>query len=174
MASSVLRTERLELREMGVDDADFMLQLLNEPSFIENVGDRGVRSAAEARRYILDGPVASYERFGFGLYVVELSALSLPIGICGLLRRDWLKDVDLGFAFLPRYWSRGYAYESGSAMTRYAQEVVGLSRITAITAPDNEPSMRVLGKLGFTFERMVERPNRETLRLFGYGARTDR
>ena len=91
----VLDTERLSLRRLGAADAEFIVELLNQPSFIANIGDRGVRTADDARRYIEDGPVASYERFGFGLFLVELKSTGEPIGICGLLKRDTLDDVDV-------------------------------------------------------------------------------
>jgi len=152
----VLETERLILRRLAIGDDEFILELLNEPSFMRNIGDRGVRTSADARRYISDGPVASYERFGFGLYLVELKKTQSSIGICGLLKRESLPDVDIGFAFLPRYWSRGYASESAAAVMTYAREVLGLKRVVAITDPDNEGSIRVLQRLGLKFDRMIK------------------
>ena len=152
----VLETERLILRRLTTGDDEFMLELLNEPSFVRNIGDRGVRTSADARRYISDGPVASYERFGFGLYLVELKETRVSIGICGLLKRDSLPDVDIGFAFLPCYWSRGYAFESAAAVMTYAREVLGLKRVVAITAPNNEGSIRVLQRLGMRFDRVIK------------------
>ncbi len=151
----VLETERLVLRRLTVDDAEFMLGLLNEPSFVKFVGDRGVRTIAGAREYILRGPIDSYERHGFGLYLTELKEDRTPLGICGLLRRESLQDVDIGFAFLPQFWARGYAFESASAVMRYAKNTLGLGRIVAVTNPDNHGSIRVLEKLGMRFERMV-------------------
>jgi GNAT superfamily N-acetyltransferase len=143
------------LRHLGLEDAEFIRELLNEPSFIQNIGDRGVRTNADACRYILNGPVVSYDRFGFGLYLVALKEIDTAIGICGLLKRDTLEDVDIGFAFLPKFWGKGYAYESAAAVMEYGRNVVGLRRIVAVTAPDNESSIRVLRKLGLRFERMV-------------------
>jgi ribosomal-protein-alanine N-acetyltransferase len=151
----VLETERLILRRMSAGDEEFILELLNEPSFVRNIGDKGVRTRTDARRYIMDGPVASYERFGFGLYLVELKEAKVSIGICGLLKRESLADVDIGFAFLPRYWSRGYAFESASAVMTYAREVLGLNRIVAITNSDNEGSISVLKRIGLKFDRMI-------------------
>ncbi|PYR90565.1 MAG: GNAT family N-acetyltransferase [Acidobacteria bacterium] len=145
-----------------------MLTLLNEPSFIRNIGDRGVRTIADAQLYITAGPLASYERFGFGLYMVELKPSCAPIGICGLVKRDALPDIDIGFAFLPRFWSMGYAFESASAVRDQAREEVGLRRLVAIVDPVNDGSIRVLEKLGFTFERMVRLGEEEKdLKLFG-------
>ncbi len=158
----MLETERLLLARLSADhDADFMLELLNEPSFVRFVGDKGVRSAADARRYILEGPMASYERFGFGLYRAELKGSRDPIGICGLLKRDWLDAADVGFALLPRYWSRGYAKEAASAVMSGAREA-GVARLAAITTPDNHASIRVLARLGFRFERTARPPGEDS------------
>jgi RimJ/RimL family protein N-acetyltransferase len=151
----ILESERLILRRFTTDDAGFILELLNEPSFIQNIGDRGVRNTSDAERYIETGPVASYARFGFGLYLVQLKESGESIGMCGLIRRDSLDDVDIGYAFLPKFWSNGYAVESASSVMTYARDVVGLKRIVAITDPDNQGSIRVLEKLGFKFEKMV-------------------
>jgi len=151
----VLETIRLILRRLSIEDADFILELVNEPSWLRFIGDKGVRSIADARDYILKGPVESYERFGFGLYLVELKENGTPIGICGLIKRASLKDVDLGFAFLPKFWGNGYAYESASAVMAYGKSAFGLNRIVAVTTPDNHSSIKVLEKLGFKFEQMV-------------------
>lgn len=151
----VLETDRLILRRLSTDDAEFILKLVNEPSWLRFIGDKGVRSIADARDYILKGPVESYERFGFGLYLVELKENGTPIGICGLIKRESLKDVDLGFAFLPKFWGNGYAYESASAVMAYGKSALGLNRIVAVTTPDNHSSIKVLEKLGFRFEQMV-------------------
>jgi len=149
----LLETTRLALRRLSLDDAEFILGLLNEPSFLLYIGDKGVRTTADACRYISTGPLASYERFGFGLLLVELKAERAPIGICGLLKRDWLDHPDLGFAFLPRYWSKGYGFESASAVLGHAREILGLKRVLAITSPDNAASIRLLAKLRFRLER---------------------
>ena len=156
--AAVLETERLVLRRLSRGDAPFLLELLNEPSFLRYIGDKGVRTEADARRYVETGPLASYERFGFGLLRVELKESGEPIGMCGLLKRDALPDVDVGFAFLPRFWSKGYAFESASAVLAHARDALGLRRVLAITSPDNEASIRLLGKLGFRFERMARVP----------------
>lgn len=163
----VLETERLILRRLSPDDAEFILQLLNEPSFIRNIGDKGVRSIADAVQYIQTGPVASYERFGFGLYLVELKETGASIGICGLIKRESLTDVDVGFAFLPSFWSKGYAFEAASAVVTYGREVLGIKPIVAITAPDNRGSIKVLEKLGLRFERLIRLSEDEPeLKLF--------
>jgi RimJ/RimL family protein N-acetyltransferase len=164
----VLETPRLILRWLAVDDAEFMLQLLNQPSFLRFIGDKGVRTIADARGYILEGPVRSYERFGFGLYLTELKKTGAPIGICGLLKREQLDDVDVGFAFLPQFWRQGYAFESASAVLAYGREALGLTRIVAITNPENVSSINLLEKLGLRFERVIKlsEDGRET-KLFG-------
>jgi len=151
----ILETERLQLRRLSVDDAEFILRLLNEPSFIQNIGDRGVRTVDDARAYILKGPIASYEKFGFGLWMVETRFEGTPIGICGLLKRDVLADVDIGYALLPEFWSQGYALESASAVMSHASEKLGLKRVVAVTNSDNQSSIRLLEKMGFKYERMV-------------------
>jgi ribosomal-protein-alanine N-acetyltransferase len=143
------------LRAMSFEDAAFILELLNEPSFIQNIGDRKVRSLEDARSYIRNGPMASYERHGFGLYLMEMKATHEPMGMCGLIKRDTLEDVDIGYALLPRFWSQGYAVEAAQAMKDYARDVIGLKRLVAITDPANQSSIRVLEKIGFRFVKMV-------------------
>jgi RimJ/RimL family protein N-acetyltransferase len=158
---NVLETKRLILRHLEADDAEFILELLNEPGFLQNIGDRGVRNTEDARRYIAEGPAASYERNGFGLYCVALKDSGIPIGMCGLIQRDGLDDVDIGYSFLERFWLKGYAYESASAVMDYGRNVLGIKRIVAITAPDNPGSIRVLEKLGLRYEKMVTLPGIE-------------
>ncbi len=148
----VLETDRLILRRLSLEDAQFIFRLLNEPSFLHYIGEKGVRTIDDACDYILQGPIHSYERFGFGLYLTELKEGGIPIGICGLLKREALADVDIGFAFLPEFWKKGYAFESASAVLAYGRDVVGLERIVAITSPDNNRSINVLNKLGLIFE----------------------
>ncbi len=157
----IIETNRLQLRMLSVDDADFILRLLNEPSFIQNIGDRGVRTIDDARAYILKGPIASYEKFGFGLWMVESRSEATPIGICGLLKRDVLEDVDIGYALLPEFWSQGYALESASAVISYASEKLGLKRVVAVTNSDNNNSIRLLEKMGFKYEQMVRLSERD-------------
>ena len=153
---NVLETPRLELRRLTTGDAAFVLELLNDPSFLANIGDRGVRTLDDARGYLERGPIASYARHGFGLCLVVLRDSGEPIGICGVLKRDELPEPDIGFAFLPRFWSQGYALESAQAVSRYAREVLGLPRLLAITLPSNRGSKRVLERIGFRFERLVK------------------
>ena len=162
---TVLETARLALREFDAHDAEFVLRLVNEPSFLRYIGDRGVRTLDDARKYIADGPVAGYARDGHGLMRVERKSDGVPLGMCGLLKRDALPEPDIGFSFFPEYWSQGYALEAASVVMRHARETLAIGRILAITTRDNASSMRLLDKLGFRFERMVALGTEE-LRLF--------
>jgi RimJ/RimL family protein N-acetyltransferase len=164
----VHETARLALHRFTGADAAFLVELLNEPSFLRYIGDKGVRTEADACRYLETGPLASYARHGFGLLRVGLRESGEPVGMCGLLKRDWLPDADIGFAFLPRFWRRGYALEAASAVLAHARDGLGLKRVVAITSPDNAASIGLLGKLGFRFERMARPSDREPeVRLFG-------
>jgi RimJ/RimL family protein N-acetyltransferase len=163
----VLETERLILRRLTVEDSEFILELLNDPSWLRFIGDKGVRTLDEARDYILKSLVTMYERLGFGLYLTELKDEGVPIGICGLIKRDSLEDVDIGFAFLPKFRGEGYAYESAAAVMAYGKRSFGLNRLVAITSPDNYDSAKLLEKLGFKFERMLKLPGDSAeVRLF--------
>lgn len=166
---TVLETERLSLRKLTVDDAEFILALLNEPSFLRYIGDKKVRNLDDARQYILNGPVASYERHGFGLDCVELRESHAPIGMCGLLKREELPDPDIGFALLPDFWNKGFAFEASEAVLRDARERLNLHRILAITSLENDASINLLQRLGFRFEKVVQlSPDKEPLRLFSF------
>lgn len=157
----IIETERLIIRHLEAKDAEFILELLNEPAFIHFIADRGVRTTEDALNYIANGPVASYKQFGFGLFLVELRDSGTPIGMCGLLKRDTLEDVDIGYALLERYWSKGYAYEAAAAVLDYGYNVLHIPRIIAITAPDNEASGRLLEKIGLKFEKLIHLPGYE-------------
>ncbi len=152
---TVVETPRLILRRLTLDDAEFILRLLNEPSFLEFIGDKGVRTLDDARDYLLKGPMASYETFGFGLNLVKLKQDGTPIGMCGLLKRETLPDVDLGFAFVPEFWFKGYAVESAAAVLEHGRHTFGLRRIVGIAKPENYASIKVLEKLGMRFEERV-------------------
>jgi RimJ/RimL family protein N-acetyltransferase len=167
MRMAVLTTTRLALREMVDDDAPFIVEVLNDPSFIRNVGDRHVRTLDEARAYIRNGPGASYAAHGYGLWLVELMETHEPIGMCGLLRRDVLDDPDIGFAFLPPYQAKGYGFESAAAVLEHARKALHLPRVVAIVNADNHVSTRLLEKLGMVFEKMVQPfPAGPPLRLY--------
>jgi RimJ/RimL family protein N-acetyltransferase len=151
-----IETDRLILRELSTDDAEFILRLVNEPSFLQFIGDKGVRNLADACQYILNGPIASYQQNGFGLYLVKLKTTDLPIGMCGLIKRETLADVDIGFAFVPESWRQGYAFEAATAVFNYGKDVLKLPRIVAITNKDNVASGRLLEKLGLRFDRVID------------------
>ncbi len=151
----ILQTDRLYLSQLSVEDAPFIYELLNTPSWLAYIGDRGVNTLDDARAYILNGPIASYTRFGFGLYLVRLNESQLPIGLCGLLKRDALEDADIGFAFLPEHVGKEYAYEAASAVLTYAQTTLNLKRVAAITVPANQRSIRLLERLGLHYEAMI-------------------
>ena len=163
----MLETERLILRWLQTSDAAFILELVNEPSWLKYIGDKGVKTLKDAENYIRKGPIEMYERLGFGLYLVEIKESNESIGICGLIKREALEDVDLGFAFLPKFWGKRYAFESASATMSYGKNALGLPRIAAITSQGNRPSEKLLEKLGFRFERNVRlSTNDDELKLY--------
>lgn len=165
--TTVLQTARLRLRHMEAGDAAFMLGLLNDPAWHRYIGDRGVRTLDAARDYILAGPVAMVARYGFGFYVVEREEDACPIGVCGLAQRDFLDDVDIGYAFLPQYGGQGYALEAARGVMAHAA-ALGLRRVVATVRPDNAASIRLLEKLGLRFERSIVAPDTtRELQLFG-------
>ncbi|TDL65136.1 N-acetyltransferase [Rhodococcus qingshengii] len=164
---NVLETERLILRWLTTDDEAFILELLNEPSWIRYIGDKGVRTLEDAKNYILTGPLNMYSQLGFGLYLVERKQGRTPIGICGLLKRDTLEYPDIGFAFLSKYQTQGYGFESALATLKYGHEQLHLKRILAITSMDNHGSSKLLEKIGMKFEGTIIFPNdTEELKLF--------
>ncbi len=163
----ILETERTILREIVETDAEFILDLLNQPTFIKYIGNRNVKTPAKAREVIENRYRQSYRDFGFGLYIVELKETNMPIGFCGFVKRDFLPDADIGFAFLPQFEKKGYAFESADALMKYGRDVLSLKRVLAITTKDNESSQRLLEKLNFKFERMIKVPSdAEELNLF--------
>jgi RimJ/RimL family protein N-acetyltransferase len=163
----VIECERLALRKLDLPDAPFILELLNEESFVRFIGDREVRTLGDACEYIAKGPLHSYRCFGFGLYLMSLREEAVPLGICGLVKRASLEDVELGFALLARYRSRGYAAEAAGAVLAYGRRVFGLRRIVAVTSPANQPAIAVLEKIGLRFERMIRiAEHGEDLKLF--------
>jgi RimJ/RimL family protein N-acetyltransferase len=163
----ILETSRTILREVTIDDAEFILDLLNQPSFIKYIGDRNVRDLEQSREFIENRFRASYTTFGFGLWTVELKETGTPSGICGFVKRDSLPDADIGFAFLPQFEKKGYAFESAAASMKYGRDVLGLKHVLAITSQNNESSGRLLEKIGFKFESLIKlSPDEEELKLF--------
>jgi RimJ/RimL family protein N-acetyltransferase len=165
----VLETERLTLRWLDVKDAPFILELVNDPAWIQFIGDKGIKNLEDAKKYILNGPVDMYNKMGFGLYLVERKEDLTPLGMCGLIKRDSLEDVDIGFAFLEKFRSKGYGYESAAAVIEYGVQKLGLKRIVAITSIDNVASGTLLEKVGLRFEKIIS-DSGENLKLFGYNA----
>ncbi len=170
---SVLRTPRLDLREFTLEDADFALELLNEPGFLRFIGDKGVRTSSQAREYLEKGPIDSYRRNGFGLYAVCLREEGTatpcgaqPLGMCGLVKRDQLGDPDIGFAFSSRHWGNGYAVEAAAAVLEHGTGTLALPRIVAITSLDNWASIRVLEKIGLKYDRLISWAGKEEVKLF--------
>lgn len=154
----ILTTERLNLRTVNADDAQFYLELVNEPSWIAYIGDRGLHSVEAARMALLDGPVAMQLRLGFSLYLVERRSDGVPMGLCGLLKRDFLPGLDIGYALASRYWGNGYAYEAAAAVMAQARDQLKEPRLLAITHPDNGPSIALLEKLGMRFVERKQLP----------------
>ncbi|WP_282140379.1 GNAT family N-acetyltransferase [Cytobacillus oceanisediminis] len=161
----VLETDRLILRWLTPDDAAFILELLNEPSWIRFIGDKGVRTLEDAKNYIVSGPMKMYSQMGFGLFMVERKEGSIPIGMCGLIKRDTLDNVDIGFAFLSTYQTQGYGFESASATLKYGHEQQDLKRILAITSLENHASSGLLEKIGMKYEGTIIL-DKEKLKLF--------
>jgi len=165
-----LETSRLTLRPLELDDGVFILELVNEPDWHRYIGDRGIRTLEQAQTYVREGPMRMLERFGIGLLAVELTATRERIGICGLIQRDTLPDIDLGFAFLQRFTRQGYAREAAAATVTYAFDVGRVKRLVAVTVPDNDRSIGLLAKLGFRYERDIQlRPDSAVIQLWAYG-----
>lgn len=175
----VLSTDRLDLRRLTIDDAPFVLQLVNDPAWLEHIGDKGVRTLEGARNYIRNGPLCMYERLGFGLYLVELRRPGagarvddrrapgpVSIGLCGLIKRDALPDVDIGYAFLPDFRGRGYAHEAALAVLEYGHRTLGMRRIVAITTAGNASSIRLLEKVGMRLQGVLELSPGDPVRLY--------
>jgi RimJ/RimL family protein N-acetyltransferase len=166
-ALPIALTPRLRLRLLTPADAPYLLRQLNEPSWLRFIGDRGVRTTAEAEQYIRGRIMAPYEQHGFGMYLVEDRAAAIPMGMCGLVKRESLPHADLGFSFLPEYWRQGLAAEAATAVMRHAANPLGHTRLLAITTPDNERSGRLLERLGFGLQQLQQlEPDGETLRVY--------
>ena len=167
----ILETERTILREIVETDGEFILDLLNQPSFIKYIGDRNVRSVEEARDFIENRYRASYRVNGFGLWAVEAKETGATMGICGFVKRENLPDADIGLAFLPQFEGKGYALEMAFGTMKYGAETLNFRRVLAITSPDNEKSGRLLEKLGFSFEELIKLgDDAENVKLFVWNA----
>jgi [ribosomal protein S5]-alanine N-acetyltransferase len=174
MDSRAEHTARLRLRPFTLDDAPFIVELLNDPGWLRFIGDRQVRTLDDARAYLANGPIAHAARHGFALAAVESKDGATPIGMCGLIRREGLDDVDLGYALLPAARGRGYAREAAAAWLQAGFTRHGLRRIVAITALGNTASGRVLESIGMRFERRLRVPGHaEDSLLYAAEAPTD-
>jgi len=164
----ILETDRLALREFNENDADFIVNLVNSEGWLKYIGDKNIKSTDQARGYLVNGPLKSYTDNGFGLSLVELKKDKSPIGMCGIINRDSLEHPDIGFAFLPGYSGQGYGYEISKRTLQYAIDDLKLTKIVAITVPENIASIKLLEKLGLRFEKNIKAQNDTTdLLLFG-------
>lgn len=165
---NVFTTERLTISHFNVNDSAFILELMNTPGWIKFVGDRGIKTIDDAKNYLTNKMLGSYTEFGFGMYAVRLKNSKITIGMCGLVKREGLEDVDIGFAFLPNYNGQGYAFEAASATMNYAINDLELKRIVAITLKENTSSIKLLEKIGLQFEENINiADDPEELMLFG-------
>jgi RimJ/RimL family protein N-acetyltransferase len=162
----ILETERLVLKEFRIDDAEFILTLLNTPGWLEYIGDKNVRTLEDAANYLENVPIKSYKENGFGLWLTLLKNNNTPIGMCGLVNRESLDDIDIGFALLPEYSKLGYGYEIAHATINYATRVLGINKLVAITDSNNIPSIKLLNKLGLQFEKTLNLSENDTVMLF--------
>jgi [ribosomal protein S5]-alanine N-acetyltransferase len=165
----VIETKRLFLQEFTTEDSAFMLELLNTPDWIKFIGDRGVRTIEEAEQYLLNGYMKSYQTHGFGFYKVVIKGSNESIGICGIIKRDYLEDVDIGFAFLPQFVGKGYGFEAGRATLAYTFNTLKIKRVIAIVDPENVVSIGLIKRLGLAFEKMIQSDRGEELMLFSIG-----
>jgi len=159
----ILETERLILRKFTIKDAPFIAELMNSPTWIRFIGDRGIKTLAHAQSYLLNGPIMTYTAYGFGLYLVELKNTKTPIGMCGLVKRDYLDYLDIGYALLPAYEGKGYAFEIASATVNYAFNNLHLLKLAAITNVNNKRSVQLLYKMGFVFKETISVEDKELM-----------
>jgi len=163
----ILETDRLKLREFTLNDAEFIVELLNSPGWLQFIGDRNIRTEEQAKHYLENGPIKSYKENGYGLSLVEKKEDNLAIGMCGIIKREFLDHPDIGFAFLPGFNGKGYAYEITSAAMDYAKHQLNLAKILAITVSDNSKSIRLLEKIGLKFIKTINLPtSKEELQLY--------
>lgn len=164
----ILQTERLVLRQLTLTDTPFIIELLNTPGWIKYIGDRNVKTAAQARQYLANGPLSSYAANGFGLWLVALRNSHAPVGMCGLIKRGYLPHPDIGYAFLPQHTGQGYAFEIAGAVLQFAFSKLKMEKILAITLADNAASVKLLLKLGMAYEEtFVDEKHNETLDRYG-------
>ena len=163
---TILETERLTLKELSISDAEFILKLLNTPTWLKFIGDKNVHNIQDAEDYLTNGPIASYKENGFGLWLVSLKESGEPIGMCGLIKRDYLYYVDIGFALMPEYEGLGYGFEMARATMSYSRKILRIDKVVAITDENNEASIKLLNKIGLKFEKTVEAPQADVVCLY--------
>jgi ribosomal-protein-alanine N-acetyltransferase len=159
----ILETERLALSWVQTADAPFILKLLNEPSFIQNIRDEGIQTLEEAKAHIKVKHTDSYQKNGFGMYLVTLKSSGEHLGLCGIVKRDALDYPDIGYAFLAEHSGKGYASESATAVLKYGTHILGIKRIVGITSLDNKASIKILEKAGLVFNKMISTEDGETM-----------
>lgn len=155
----IFQTQRLRLREFNENDAEFIIELVNSEAWLKYIGNRNIKTFDQARDYLINGPIKSYKDNGYGLCLVELINENIPIGMCGIIKRDTLEEPDLGFAFLPKYFGKGYAHEIAKQTLEFAKNHLNMNKILAITIPENLSSIKLLEKLGFSFQNNIKAPN---------------
>jgi RimJ/RimL family protein N-acetyltransferase len=160
-------TERLNIREFKASDGEFILELVNTPGWLEFIGNRGITNIEEAQLYLLTGPMNHCLQHGYGLYRVSISEGDVPIGMCGLIKRETLEHTDLGFAFLPQFANKGYALEAAEKVLQVAASQFQLKTIDAITLPSNKTAIRLLEKLNFNYLNPIQlKGDDDVLRLY--------
>jgi [ribosomal protein S5]-alanine N-acetyltransferase len=169
--TTILETERLQLREATLSDARFFVQLLNDPGWLRNIGDRGIRSESDAATYIRNSIWVPHQTHGYGMYVVQSKAAQTPIGLCGLVKRDYLSAPDLGFALLPDFSGQGYAFEAAVGVMSYARDTLDIQRLYAIVNSSNDRSIRLLGRLGFDHDGPCTTPQGAVVERYVASAR---
>ena len=155
----ILETERLIISEISIEDAPFFYDLVNDPEWIQFIGDRNVKTIADAENYLSTKIIPSYKKNGFGFYLVSIKSKNLPIGISGLIDRDGLEYIDVGYALLPEFRSKGYAFEATKAVLTFAKNDLQIDPIIAITNVDNIKSCKLLERLGLRFDKIIQLEN---------------
>jgi len=153
----IAETDRLLLSKITIDDAPFILELVNTPDWIKYIGDRNIKTVEQAETHIKNNQLKCYETHGFGYYKLQVKAENLKtIGTSGLLRRDNLEHVDIGFSFIPDYHGKGYGFEAASEIMKLAKDKFNIKTLCAITLPINQPSINLLEKLGLSYQKTVK------------------
>lgn len=170
MNTYIIETERLRLREFDSTDGELIYELLNSPGWLKYIGSRSIATIDDAVKYIETKIQKGYRESGFGFYLVELKASGAKTGMCGLVKREGLDDIDIGFALLPQFENKGYALESSMAVIQYARNVLNIHKLAAITLPSNLSSIKLLEKLGMKFDKKINIPgDPEELLLYKMG-----